>query len=174
MGLGLKPAQRRGRHYRLASLAVRRLGSANLLVKGKSEAGFELSVIAHLQGSPELRRNMITQVGAEEVEKITQARLFGFKHRPDTTIGRDGTAIEIKVVSHGGSIRELLGQAIAYRTAYRFVILVMVDETEDREVVRLCGERNSPESKLLRGLSREFNIFSIVGPRGQSKNLVFD
>lgn len=53
------------------------------------------------------------------MEKITKASLFGFIHRPDVSIGIDGTAIEIKVISTGQSVRDILGQAIAYRMHYR-------------------------------------------------------
>jgi hypothetical protein len=173
MPLGLKVVRRTGTHYDLAELAVKRLRHANLLVKGRTEKDFELSVIAHLHASPSLRKNLITQVGQDEVEKIHQASLFGFKHRPDTTIGLDGTAIEIKVVSGGSDIRTILGQSIAYRMDYRFVVLVLVDVTDDRQVVWLCKNKRSREHGLLAGLAETFNIFSVVGPLSQSRNLAF-
>ena len=48
-----------------------------------------------LESSPRLAKHLITQVGDEEVDKVSQAQVFGFKHRPDTAIGTDGTAIEM-------------------------------------------------------------------------------
>ena len=174
MGLGFMPARRSGVHFELAKTAVRRLKKANLLLKGKTEKHFEHAVVAFLEGSSRLRQNLITQVGKEEVEKISQAALFGFKHRPDTTIGNDGTAIELKVVTTSTSVRVLLGQALAYRMAYRFVILVLVDNTPGRQVVKLCRDKKSQEYALLTGLAEEFNIFTVVGPGERGKdNLSF-
>ncbi len=173
MPLAFKTTRRRGAHYELAALALKRLRQANLAVKGKSERHYEMSIVAHLQASPRLRRNLITQVGEEEVEKIHQASLFGFKHRPDTAIGLDGTAIEIKVIKGGSAVRDILGQAIAYRMDYRFVILVLIDLTDDRQVVHLCTDKKSREHHLLSQLAESLNVFSVVGPLAQSKNLVF-
>lgn len=172
-GLGFVAARKRGVHYELAEFAVKHMKRANLLVKGKTERQFEHAIVAHLQASRKLTNNLITQVGEEEVEKITQASLFGFKHRPDTSIGKDGTAIEIKVITSGPSIRDLLGQALAYRMDYRFVILVLVDHTPDRQIVELCRDKKSREFSLLKGFSDDFNIFTVVGPLEKSKNLVF-
>ncbi len=173
MSLGFFPGAKRGSHYQLAMFALKRLKAVNLLVKGQSESHFEHTIVSHLQSSPNLRRNLITQIGLDEVEKITKASLFGFSHRPDVSIGNDGTAIEIKVISTGQSVRDILGQAIAYRMHYRFVILVLVDQTEDRKVVELCCSKKSQEFSLLSGLAEAMNIFTVVGPVNQSKNVVF-
>lgn len=173
MRLGFMASKRSGTHYDLASFAVRKLRNANILLKGKSERSYEHTIIAHLQSSPKLRKNLITQIGEEEVDKITNANLFGFSHRPDTTIGKDGTAIEIKVVKSAHAIRDILGQGIVYRMNYRFVILVFVDNTPDRQIVEMCSYKNSQEYSLLHGLAKTHNIFSVVGPKGVSKNIVF-
>ncbi len=173
MSLGFIAAAKRGQHYDLAKLAVKKLKSANLALKGKSEREFEQAVIGHLQSSPKIRKNLITQVGTDEVEKITQANLFGFSHRPDASIGIDGTSIEIKVISGGQSARDILGQAIAYRMQYRFVIIVMVDGSNDRHIVELCKNKNTKEFSLFSGLAESMNIFSIIGPAGPSKNIAF-
>jgi hypothetical protein len=173
MDLGFLPARKRGTHFKLAMLAVRRLRNANLSLKGKTERHFEHSMVATLQASWSLRKNLITQIGEDEVEKITQSSLFGFKHRPDTTIGNDGTAIELKVVTSSSAIRDLLGQAIAYRMSYRFVVLALVDHTPDRHVVATCQDRKSREHALLTGLADQFNIFTVVGPVPGGKNLAF-
>ena len=173
MPLGFISAAKRGQHFDLAQLAIKKLKSTNLALKGKSEREFEQAVISHLQSSPTIRKNLITQVGTDEVDKITQANLFGFSHRPDASIGKDGTAIEIKVISGGQSTRDILGQAIAYRMQYRFVIIVWVDGSDGRHIVELCKDKNSKEFSLFAGLAETMNVFSIIGPDGPSKNIAF-
>jgi len=173
MKLGFKPSSQRGQHFQLVSLAMRKLKSANLALKGKSEREFEQAIIGHLQSSPKIRNNIITQVGIDEVDKITQAKLFGFSHRPDASIGIDGTALEIKVITGAQSARDILGQSIAYRMHYRFVILILVDMTNDRRLVKLCKNKASREYSLLSGMSQSMNIFSVVGPVSSSKNIIF-
>ena len=173
MRFGFVAAKKSGIHYELAKFAARRLGSANVLLKGQSERNFEHTIISHLQSSIKLRDNLITQIGKAEVEKITRANLFGFKHKPDTTIGNDGTAIEVKVINNSQSIRDLLGQGLVYRMHYRFVILFFVDITSERQIVQLCKNKKSQEYSLLMELSRSLDIFSVIGPLSQSKNLVF-
>lgn len=173
MALGFVGTARRGQHFDLAKFAVKRLRLANLALKGKSEREFEQAIVGHLQSSPKLRKNLITQVDADEVAKITQAKLFGFSHRPDASIGNDGTAIEIKIISGGQATRDILGQAIAYRMQYRFVLLVLVDQTEDRRLVSLCQDKSSSEYSLFTGMAQSMNVFAVVGPVGQSKNVLF-
>lgn len=174
MSMGFVNTAQRGQHFDLAKLVIKKLKCANLALKGKSEREFEQAVISHLQSSPTIRKNLITQVGTDEVEKITQANLFGFSHRPDASIGKDGTAIEVKVVSGGQSARDILGQSIAYRMHYRFVILVLVDGTEDKKIVELCKDKKSKEHSLFTGLAETMNVFSIIGPDGPSKNISFE
>lgn len=173
MRLGFMSAKKQGIHFRLATLAVRRLRNANWSLKGKTEKHFEHSMVATLEASRTLRKNLITQVGEDEVEKISHATLFGFRHRPDTAIGRDGTAIELKVVASSSSVRDLLGQALAYRMHYRFVILVLVDHTSGLKVIELCQDKKSSECALLTGLAEQFNIFTVVAPVPLGKNLAF-
>src|SRR2546426_9219498 len=115
MALGFVSAAKRGQHYELAMFAASKLKSVNLLVKGHSELQFEHTIVSHLQASHRLLKNLITQIALDEVEKITKASLFGFSHRPDISIGNDGTAIEIKVIASGPAVRDVLGQALAYR-----------------------------------------------------------
>lgn len=173
MHLGFVSSAKRGQHFDLAKLAIRKLKSANLAIKGKSEREFEQAVVGHLQSSPKIRKNLVTQVGTDEVDKIVPANLFGFSHRPDAAIGVDGTAIEIKVISGGHSTRDILGQSIAYRMQYRFVIILLVDGSEDRLLVDLCKDKKSTEFSLLSGLAKTMNVFSVIGPDGPSKNVVF-
>lgn len=173
MALGFASGAKRGQHYDLAMFSAYKLKSVNLLVKGQSERHFEMTVVSHLQASPRLRKNLITQIGVDEVQKITQASFFGFSHRPDISIGNDGTAIEIKVITSGQSVRDVLGQALAYRMHYRFVVLVLIDQTEERQIVNTCRVKGSSERALLCELADTMNVFTIIGPLRQSRNIVF-
>ena len=115
-----------------------------------------------LGSSCKLRRYLITQKEAEPVEKITPTNVFGFRHRPDLALGMDGTAIELKAIYSGQAVREAIGQALFYRTLYRFAIIVLVDLTKDRIVVKECEDKKSPGYQLLRGLCDELNILVIT------------
>lgn len=173
MSLGFVNSRKEGKHFELVKFAVKKLRKVNLQLKAKNEREYEQVVVSYLQSSRKLKNNMITQVMADEVEKITHANLFGFKHRPDVTIGNDGTAIEIKLISSGNQIRDLLGQGLVYRMNYRFVVLVIVDNTSNRSVVELCNKKNSSEYEFLTSLAEDFNIFTIVGPKSFSSNISF-
>ena len=81
--------------------ALKKASKTNLLLKGQDEKNFEHTIVAQLQSSPRIRKNLITQIGVDEVQKMTKASLFGFSHWPDVSIGNSGTAIEIKVVQGG-------------------------------------------------------------------------
>lgn len=173
MSSGFVTARRDGKHFELARFAFKRLKKVNLALKTSSERQYEQAIVSNLQSSKRLRNNLITQVSEAEVEKITHANLFGFKHRPDATIGNDGTAIEIKLISNGTNIRDIIGQGLVYRMHYRFAILVMADNTSDRSVVELCRKSSSKEAEFLTHLADEYNIFTIVGPKAISSNLGF-
>ena len=169
---GQRKAARRGTHYELAVFAARKIQKLNFALKAKSEAEYEVALTQSLNSSRKLKDYLITQKESEPVEKITPADVFGFRHRPDLTIGNDGTAIELKVIHNGQAIREALGQALCYRTWYRFVILVLLDLTKDKIMVNRCRDKTSNAYKLLQGLT-DMNIFTIVGPAGHGKNIAF-
>lgn len=173
MAFGFVNSRREGIHFDLARFAFKRLKKVNLSLKTNSEREYEQAIVSNLQSSKRLRNNLITQVSDAEVEKITHANLFGFKHRPDATIGNSGTAIEIKLITNGTNIRDALGQGLVYRVNYRFAILVLADNTPDKSVVELCRKSSSKEYEFLMYLANEFNIFSIVGPKAIASNLGF-
>lgn len=173
MSLGFKPARRHGIHYELTEIAAKHLRRTNLMLKGRTERHFEQAIVGHLRAKRALEPYLITQVDDEPVERITQVELFAFKHRPDVAIGQDSAAIEIKVISKSTAVRDILGQAIAYRMAYRFVILVLIDKTPDRQIVEKCADKRSQEYALLSGLRESFNIYTIVGPLDHGKNISF-
>lgn len=82
-------SRREGIHFDLARFAFKRLKKVNLSLKTNSEREYEQAIVSNLQSSKRLRNNLITQVSDAEVEKITHANLFGFKHRPDATISNN-------------------------------------------------------------------------------------
>jgi hypothetical protein len=173
MSLGFVPGAKRGQHYDMAMSAINQLKTVDLLVRGRAENLFERSIVAYLQASPTLSKHLHTQVGMDQKETVSKASLFSFSHRPDVAIGKDGTAIEIKIITSSQDIRSVLGQAIAYRMYYRFVILVLVDQTEDRKIVELCCSKESQECNLLSGLAEAMNIFTVIGPVSKSENFAF-
>jgi predicted solute-binding protein len=173
MGSGQRTSPRKGIHFDLSIFAARKIRNLNFLLKAKNESEFEIALTQSLNSSRKLRNYLITQKEADPVEKITSAQVFGFRHKPDLTIGNDGTAIKLKVVKGGSGIREALGQALCYRTYYGFVILVLIDQTRNKTLVEKAMDRNSPGHKLLRSMCDEFNVFTVVGPLGQRKNIAF-
>jgi len=161
--------QRRGIHYELAKRAVRCLQRAEFPIRTKAERTLEHSMVSALQANDHIRPHLLTQLSDDPVEKVTHAKVLGFKHRPDATIGNDGTALELKMVATGQPLREALGQAIAYRMAYRFVVLVLIDKTPGKRMVKLASDSNSPGNKLLKAMAKEMGIFTVVAPRRNDK-----
>lgn len=49
MSMGFVSTAKRGQHFDLATLAMKKLKSANLALKGKSEREFKQAVIGHLK-----------------------------------------------------------------------------------------------------------------------------
>ena len=173
MKLGFFRNAKRGKYYDLAEFAIHKLRTANLSLKGKSKNNFEHSIVSHLQASPTLRLKVIPQIALKKDETISNASFFGFKHWPDASICKGGTAIAIKIISTGQDVNDILGQAMAYRMHYRFVIIVLVDQTKHRRVVRFCKSSKSSGSIFLNKIADEMSIFTVVGPLDPSKNKVF-
>ena len=163
-----------GKHFELMNLAYKKILSCNFAKKGGSERYYENTLTTLLETSHRLKNTLITQSNIEEIEKITQADFFAFRHRPDVTIGKDGTAIELKVVKRGLSVREAIGQAIFYRHAYRYVILVLLDMTKEQILYKTCKKRKSPEAHFLNELARQYYIFTIIAPHSKQKNIGFN
>jgi hypothetical protein len=47
-----------------------KLKSVNVLVKGHSERQFEHTIVSHLQASPRLRKNLITQIAGMKLRRL--------------------------------------------------------------------------------------------------------
>lgn len=162
---GFMPMKRMGIHYQLARRAVECLRTVEFPPKTPKENTLEHTMVSSLLAVPDIRPHLLTQLDEDPIEKVTHSEVLGFRHRPDATIGRDGTALELKMVRTGQPLREAIGQAIAYRVAYRFVVLVLTDRTPKRRMVSLAGDSNSPGHKLLSALAKDMGIFTIVAPR---------
>ena len=174
MKFGLMRADRKGEHYKLALIAVRQIRKAQLAIKADAERAHEILLVPTLAASSKLKPHIINQIDLEPDERISKVTAFSFYHGPDITIDSDGTAIEVKLIKTGGDLRACIGQALIYRFGYRFAIMVLVDRTKERTVVESLRLRDSKEAKMLRELSDELNIFTVIGPVGPNKkNLVF-
>ncbi len=57
--------------------------------------------------------------------------------------------------------------------SYRFVILVMADNTDEKKIVECCKNSSSKEYEFLTYLAEEFNIFTVVGPKAFASNIGF-
>lgn len=167
---GFRAMKRRGVHYDLARRAVECLRTTAFPAKTQKERVLEHTMVSSLMSVPAIRPHLITQLDDDPVDKVTHSEVLGFRHRPDATIGRDGTALELKMVRTGQPLREAIGQAIAYRVAYRFVVLVLIDRTPHRRMLELAADESMPGYELLTALAREMGIFTIVAPRADGRS----
>jgi transposase len=127
----------------------------------------EHTMVSSLQMVPEIKRHLITQLQDDRIDKVTSSQLLGFRHRPDAAIGRNGTAIELKMVGTGQPLREAIGQAMAYRVGYRFVVLCLVDRTPERRLVNISADAADAGAHFLQALADEMGIFTVIAPRAQ-------
>jgi hypothetical protein len=174
--IGFKTGLRTGKHYELAIAAIKRIKRMNFLLKGKDERDCEFSLVSRLESSRKLRPHLITQVSNDPKHAdvvMTRADFFGFRHSPDVAIGADGTAIDLKLIKGSHSIRDMLGQGICYRTNYRFVVLVFIGSSSTEPFIDLCRDKKSPECSFLTALASDFNIFSVIGPGPNDRNIAF-
>lgn len=173
MGLGMMRSDRKGEQFELALRAVSQIKRENLLLKADDELTYANILGAKLQGSKKLQPHVNIHTEKDPEQKMIRVKAFAFDHLPDITIDNDGTAIEIKLIKGGGDLRDCLGQALIYRFAYRFVVMVLIDRTDNRAFVESLRKRASSEAELLRGMCDEFNIITVVGPVDRFKNLAF-
>lgn len=169
MARGLKPMRRRGIHWELAQHTVRRLRTLQFLPKTRTEHGLEGQMVNELRNDQHLNAHIISQLDGDRVEKVEHARMLGFRLRPDATIGRDGTAIELKKVQYANALRDALGQALVYRRDYRFVIMCLVDRTSKGEFSDFAAAPQRPGRQLLQGLADDLGIFTVIAPHPKWK-----
>ena len=128
----------------------------NLDLNYTKEAQFEDRISGALQPTFE---NFIDQRNIQQ--KMTRVTIFGHDHRPDMSIGVDGTAIEVKIGKNGQSYREALGQSLIYRMTYRFVIVVVIDNSKNKAYREQFKDESSAEFKLIKELEKN-NIYMII------------
>jgi len=173
MRFGLMRADRKGEQFELALRAVRLIKNENFLLKADDEWTYANILGSKLQGSKKLKPHVNIHTEKDPEQKMIRVKAFAFDHLPDITIDNDGTAIEIKLIKSGSDLRDCLGQALIYRFAYRFVIMVLIDRTDNRAFVESLRKRASSEAELLRGFCDEFNAMTVIGPLDKFKNLAF-
>lgn len=95
-------------------------------------------------------------------DAASEIALFSSVHRPDMSIGRDGTAIEVKAADHGNKVKQAISQALFYRIGYRFVIVLLVDTTDQGDIYAGLREQgNTREVQFIGDLEEHMNIFVI-------------
>jgi hypothetical protein len=173
MRYGLMRADKKGDHFELALRAIHQIKNADLLRKADDEWTYANILVTALQASKKVKPHINDQTRKEQEQRLIKVPAFSFDHIPDITIDNDGTAIEIKLIKCGNDLRDCLGQALIYRFAYRFAIMVLIDLTERRTFVESLRRKDSNEARLLRDMCDNLNIMTIIGPIGKSKNLAF-
>lgn len=128
----------------------------NLNMKYEKESQFEDRISGALQPNFD---NFIDQRNIQQ--KMTRVTIFGHDHRPDMSIGIDGTAIEVKLGKTGQSFREAIGQSFIYRMNYRFVLIIMVDISKNKIYKEQFKDENCEEQKFIKEL-QENNIYMII------------
>ena len=95
-------------------------------------------------------------------DAASEIALFNSIHSPDMSIGRDGTAIEVKAADNGNKVKQAISQALFYRIGYRFVIVLLVDTTDQGDIYAgLRGHGNTREVQFIGDLEEHLNIFVI-------------
>jgi len=153
-----KPNRKSGVHYSNLTKALRTIkGMKNLDIYGKDERKFE----DRLAGALGLKfgKDLIDQ--RSKKQPMTSVPLFDHTHRPDMSIGTDGVAIEVKVITSGGSFREAIGQGLMYRVKYRFAIIIWIDPTKNKTYIEAINRRNSDEKKFLSFLEQQ-GVYYII------------
>lgn len=94
-------------------------------------------------------------------DSIAGLHLFGSYHYPDMTIGSEGTAIEVKIADHAGKVKAAIAQSLLYRMHYRFVIMVLIDTSDDGEIYKLLKDESSREAKFIKDMEDDFKIYTV-------------
>lgn len=161
--------RRLGVHWQLAQRTVETLRNVQFYAKTRDEHALENHMVACLRHDPKLTTHVLSQLDGDPVEKIEQARIFGFRLRPDAAIGRDGTAIELKMVRGASGFRNALGQALVYRMEYRFVVLCLVDRTAQGRFSSFAADPDRAGHKMLQSMAADLGIFSVIAPHPRAK-----
>jgi len=155
------PGRRSGKSWEDCEHAIKAIYRLNIKKTDRTEKHFEnrIAALMEMQDFPSGER-FIDQRSIHDV--VTRITLFSSDHRPDMSIGKDGIAIEVKAADHGNKVKQAISQALFYRIGYRFVIVVIVDITDDWGIYACLRERgNTKEVQIVDDLEEHLNIFVI-------------
>ncbi len=157
----LMQGHRDGKYWEDCEYAIKALSKLDLSKTEMTEKEFEDRVAWFLgkQLFPGGEQFMDHRTHHDDASDIA---LFSSIHRPDMSIGSDGTAIEVKAADHGNKVKQAISQALFYRIGYRFVIVLLVDTTDHGDIYAgLRGHGNTPEVQFVDDLEEHLNIFVI-------------
>ena len=157
----LMQGRRDGKYWEDCEYTIKALSRLDLSGAGATEKEFENRVASFLgkQEFPSGERFIDHRTYHDPAGEIA---LFSSVHRPDMSIGRNGTAIELKAADHGNKVKLAISQALFYRIGYRFVIVLLVDITDQGDIYAgLRGHGNTPEVQFIGDLEEHLNIFVI-------------
>jgi hypothetical protein len=153
----LTASRKRGKHWEDCKKVIETLRRIKTELSFKREVEFEGYILGSL-GGQNFSETVYDQRSRKKVK--TRVTLFAKDHRADMSIGEEGTAIEVKLVKNGDSVRTAIGQALFYRTQYRFVVLFLIDVMPEHDIFRAIEESASTECLLCKEIE-ELNIFII-------------
>ncbi len=157
----LMQGRRDGKYWEDCEYTIKALSKLDLSKTEMTEKEFEDRVAWFLgkQTFPGGERFIDHRVHHDAASEIA---LFSSVHRPDMSIGRDGTAIEVKAADHGNKVKQAISQALFYRIGYRFAIVLLVDTTDQGDIYAGLREHgNTREVQFIDDLEEHLNIFVI-------------
>ena len=161
--MGFESAKRRGRYWEDCKQLHSLINNYNFNTTGKYERDFEnglASTLGTMKNS--FDSSVITQV--DRSTTVQSVYCFGKNHRPDMTLGTNGIAIELKLVTYDG-LKNAIGQGFLYRLRYKFVFLILVISKEKSSIYYdLDSNQERDLHDTLRYLADTMNIFTYVVP----------
>ncbi len=164
--------RRKGKYWNDAILLNDLLINYNFNLSFSGERDFEIGLSGLLEGQKnKFNCNVISQT--DKSTSVKSVYCFGKNHRPDITLGRNGSAIELKHINSTGldGLKSAIGQGYLYRLQYRFVFLVLIIRKEHEEMYEQISKGG--ESKLeniLEHLANQMNIFTYIMPSFKLKS----
>ena len=155
----LKASNRIGGYWEDCQKARKEIQKMDLQLTYTKERDFQGRIASRLE-SYTFQDKLIDPSSTRD--SISGLYLFGSYHYPDFAIGSEGTAIEVKLADHAGKIKIAIAQSLFYRMHYRFVIMVLIDTSDDGEMYNLIMDEGSQEAKLIKDLEESFNIFTVI------------
>jgi len=149
-------ARRSGSYWKSLKKCLSIVDRLSLDINATDERKYEDRIAGALQPNFE---DFVDQRNRRQT--VTRVTIFAHDHRPDMSIYEDGVAVEVKVIRDGQSFRQAIGQALLYRMGYRFVVIVWIDTTSQKEYKSLITEKGSSEARFIKELE-DYNIFCCI------------